>query len=437
MTIIRPQSALSAALLAMYLAVTGLFAPASAQRAATAEPPDPLTARLELMLRSMRIAREWHVGRPTKSELVAGAIEGLLARLDPEAELYSRAELRRLSRFAAAGDGNVGLEVRREPPARRQERRGYRVVSVRDGSPAATAGLKAGDLVTRVNDQPAGEIAHLVMVMVELPGPVGTELRLTVERAGDEAPAEVVLARAPAVAPPIALDEVALGIARVRLAAIDAETANGLDAVLGALATLPTGASRGIIIDLRSAAGDGPDAAGAVGDAFLDSGSLLRIEARSTDRGRTLEATPGDWVQGRPIVVLVDGGTAGAAEAIAAALHDNHRARLVGTRTAGRGALRTLVAIGSRGEKGALRMTTERMVTPAGAALEGNGLMPDMVVEQTPPSARCRSLDIEDKLEPTRCVRRAAGEDAQLARAIVLLDEAQMAAKGVAGAGKP
>jgi hypothetical protein len=77
------------------------------------------------------------------------------------------------------------------------------------------------------------------------------------------------------------------------------------------------------------------------------------------------------------------------------------------------------------------------MVTPAGAALEGNGLMPDMVVEQTPPSARCRSLDIEDKLEPTRCVRRAAGEDAQLARAIVLLDEAQMAAKGVAGAGKP
>jgi carboxyl-terminal processing protease len=385
----------------------------------------------------MRIARDWHVGRPTKAELVAGAIEGLLARIDPEAELYTRADLRRIPRFAPNGDGDVGLEVRREPPPRRQERPGYRVVSVRDGSPAALTGLKAGDLITHVDGRPAGEIAYLVMAHVQLPGPVGSQLRLTVERKGEDEPADVVLIRAATSAPAIAVDEVGPGIARVRLASIDGATASGLEPALSGLAALPTGSSRGVVIDLRSTAGGGPGEASAIGDAFLDSGGLLKIQARTAGPMRSMEAMPGDAAHGRPIIVLVDNGTAGAAEAIAAALRENHRARLVGTRTAGRGALRTLVPLGSRGEKGALRLTTERMLTPLGATFEGKGLTPDVVVEQSPASAKCRTLDIEDKLDPSRCVRRAASDDGQLARAIVLLDEALMAAKGAPGTPKP
>ena len=438
MTIAGPVRALSIASLIGLIALHCLAVPAAGQSAAPrAEPPDPLTARLELMLRSMRIARDWHVGRPTKSELVAGAIEGLLARVDPEAEVYTRADLRRIPRFLHNDNGDVGLEVRREPPARRQERRGYRVVSVRDGSPAATAGLKAGDLITHIDRRPAGEIAHLVMAHVELRGPIGSELRLSVERGGDETASEVILIRAAASPVGVAVDEVAPGIARLRLAGIDGLTANGLATELGALAALPTGSSRGLVIDLRSVTGGSPDEASAIGDAFIEGGDILKIQSRSPGPMRSIEATPGDLAQGRPIVVLVDGGTAGAAEAIAAALRDNHRARLVGTRTAGRGAIRTLVALGSRGEKGALRMTTERMLTASGGTFEGKGLQPDVVAEQTPQSSRCRSLDIDVKSEPSRCVRRTVGEDGQLARAMLLLDEPLVADKGAPNAPKP
>lgn len=421
----------------VFLAIGGFSGPASAQGANRAEPPDPLTARLELMLRTMRIARDWHVGRPKKPELVAGAIEGLLARVDPEAEVYTRADLRRIPRFVLNDTGDVGLELRREPPARRQERRGYRVVSVRDGSPAATAGLKAGDLITHVDGRAAGDIAHLLMVHVELQGPIGSQVRLAVERSGDEPAADVTLVRSAVVAPSIAVDEVGPGIARVRLASIDGLTTSGLETALVGLAKLPTGSSRGLVIDLRSTSGGGPDEASAVSDAFLETGGLLQVQSRSPGPMRATEAKPGDAAQGRPIVILVDNGTAGAAEAIAAALRDNHRARLVGTRTAGRGALRTLVPLGSRGEKGALRMTTERILTSAGATFEGKGLTPEVVVDQSPASSRCRTLDLEDKLDPSRCVRRTAGEDGQLARAITLLDEALVAAKGAPGTPKP
>lgn len=437
MAIVGPVRALSIASLIKLVALVGFAVPAAGQGGSRAEPPDPLTARLELMLRSMRIARDWHVGRPTKSELLAGAIEGLLARVDPEAEVYTRADLRRIPRFLHNANGDVGLEVRREPPARRQERRGYRVVSVRDGSPAATAGLKAGDLITRVDGRPAGGIAHLVMTHVELHGPVGSQVRLAVERGGEEAPTEVTLIRAAAASPGVTVDEVGPGIALVRLSSVDGLTANGLPIALGALAALPTSSSRGIVIDLRSVSGGGADEASSIGDAFLEAGGILKIQARSPGPMRSIEATPGDVAQGRPIVMLVDGGTAGAAEAIAAALRDNHRARLVGTRTAGRGAVRTLVPLGSHGEKGALRIATERLLTSTGATFEGKGLAPDVVAEQMPPSSRCRSLDIEAKSEPSSCVRRAVAEDAQLARAIVLLDEPMVTAKGAPHAARP
>lgn len=405
-----------------------------AQGAPRTEPPDPLTPKLELMLKSMRIARDWHVGRPGKPELVAGAIDGLLARIDPEAEIYSRADLRRIPRVMPSGVAAVGLEIRREPPVRRQERRGYRVVSSRDGSPAALAGLKAGDLITQVDGRPAGEIPHLAMAHVALAGNAGSSVELTIERVGDEAPADVRLVRTDNAGPAITTDEVAPGIVRIRLAAIDAKA---IDELIGpAAAPLASDASRGLILDLRSTTDGSADDVAAIADAFLDAGPVVRIDARGSGR-RKNSATPGDIAAGRPIVVLVDGGTAGAAEALAAALKESHRARLVGTKTAGRGAVRTLVPLGPRGEKGALRMTTARLLAPSGAPIEGKGLVPEVVVEQAPASPGCRTLDIGDKTAPGRCVRRATGEDAQLGRAIALLDDALVAAKGAPSTPRP
>jgi len=390
---------------------------------------DPLTSRLELLLRSMRIARDWHVATPSKADLVTGAIEGLLARVDPEAEYYGHDDLRRISRFAPMGGAGVGIEVRREPAQRRHERRGYRVVATRDGSPAALAGIKAGDLITHVDGHPAGDIPHLVMVHIGLSGAPGTSLHLTIERLGDETGAhELELTRTTKPGPQVVVDEMRPGIARIRVAAVGAGIATSVRDALAAHPTLHANEGpRGIVLDLRSTSGESVEAASALADGFLGSGPVLRTMTRGARAGRTIEATPGDIATGRPMVVLVDAGTAGPVEALAAALQGGRRARIVGTGTAGRGALRTLVEVDRRTRKGAVRMTTERLLTPAGVPLDGKGVAPDVLFEQAPASVGCRSLDIVGP--DGRCGPRSFADDGQLARALAVLDEPVVAAK--------
>jgi len=400
----------------------------------------PLETRLELMLRTMKIARDWHIEAPSRSALIAGAIEGLLARVDPEAELYTRADLRRIARFAIGPRAGVGLEVRRDPPERRAGRKGYRVVTARDGSPAARVGLKAGDLITHIDGQPAGEIPYLAMTRVLLEGAPGATIRLAVERAGsDQAPEDIVLERTASNSVDVSVDEVATGITRVRIAALSATTAADLSRSWGAYVAGSDGArrSRGVVLDLRSTAVAGSDGVRAVADAFLQSGPVLRTASRSDGGDRQESAKPGDLVDGRPIVVLVDGGTSGGAEMLASALQEGRRARLVGTKTAGRGALRTLVALDRNGRKGILRLTTERLLTPSGAAIEGKGVTPDIVIDQLPASSACRTLDIEDEAVPGWCVPRTVAQDTQLQRAISTLDEPLVAAQQDAETSKP
>lgn len=402
-----------------------------------------LEARLELMLRTMRIARDWHIEAPSKSVLIAGAIDGLLAKVDPEAELYSRAELRRIARFAVSSNGtgaSVGLEVRREPPERRVGRKGYRVVAARDGSPAASLGLKAGDLIKEIEGQPAGEIPYLVMKHVMLDGPPGTRVHLKVERAGtDQGDENVALARTINLAPDVAIDRISPGIHRIRLASLTEDAAAALSRIWAESEQTGSNAqeTRGFVIDLRSTAVAGAEGVRAVADAFLQSGPILRTVARRNGARRQVNAQPGDLAGGRPVVVLVDGGTSGGAEMLVSALQEGRRARIVGTKTAGRGALRTLVSLDKSGRKGLLRLTTGRLVTPAGAAIEGKGIEPDVVIEQLPASPRCRTRDIEDETKPGTCVPRTLAQDTQLQRALSLIDEPLMAAQSVVDAPKP
>ncbi len=419
--------------------VATALAQGSPRSSPTQRNADPLTGRLELMLRTMRIARDWHVGSPDKPELVAGAIEGLLSRVDPEAELYTRSDLRHVARFAPDNTAGLGIDLRREPPQRRNERRGYRVIATRDGSPAALAGIKAGDLITHVDGRPTGDIPYLAMIHVRLGGASGTKVRLSVERSGDDTPPdEVMLTREVESRSSLAVDEVVPGVFRVRLAALADDTLEALEkAFAGLIASGSAAGTRGVVLDLRSTAAASTDSAGAVADAFLESGPVVRTVSRGRDTARTAEARPGDVARGRPLVVLVDSGTAGVAEMLAAALQEGRRARLVGTKTAGRGALRTLVALDKNGQKGLLRLTTERLLTPAGAPIDGKGLVPSVVFEQAPVASRCRSLDIEDAGYPGRCVPRSLAQDGQLARAIALLGEPVVAAEQVPAPAKP
>ncbi|MEZ5817832.1 MAG: S41 family peptidase [Hyphomicrobiaceae bacterium] len=404
---------------------------------------DPLTRRLEVMLRAMRIARDWHVAAPNRQVLIAGAIEGLLARVDPEAELYTRSDLRRIARFAPTAAAGLGLELRREPPQRRLGRPGYRVVAAADRSPAAVAGLKPGDLVTRIDGRPAGDIPYLVLTRVLLQGAPGSSVRLTVERTGDvDASEDVVLERAALEPPAVSVDQVAPGVTRIRLATITDGTAAEIARALrvappAAAEASPAAAARGIVLDLRSTSAATLSGARDVADSFLESGPILRMVSRRSATGQLESATRGDLAAGRPVVVLVDGGTAGAVEMLVAGLQEGHRARVVGTNTAGRGALRTLVPVESSAQKGLLRMTTARLLTPAGAQLEGKGITPDFVVDQLPAEPRCRSLDMRDAAAPGRCRPRTVAQDAQLQRAIALVEEPLVAAKQAPVTAKP
>ncbi|MGE0767973.1 MAG: S41 family peptidase [Hyphomicrobiaceae bacterium] len=431
------------------LAQSGNRPSSASQRAVSLE------ARLELMLRTMRIARDWHIEAPRKSALIAGAIEGLLARVDPEAELYTREDLRRVARFVPGGGAGVGLDIRREPAERRQERKGYRIVAARDAGPAARAGLKAGDLVTHVDGEPVGELPYLVMTHAVLEGVPGTSVRLTVERKGtDRGAEEVTLERSQPRDQDVTIDEVISGVSRVRIAALSGQTGDALARSWARHRIEGTPArTRGVVIDLRSTAATDLDGARAVADAFLQSGPIVRLVSRRDAIARRSGATPGDLADGRPIVVLVDGGTAGAAEVLASALQEGRRARIVGMSTAGRGALRQLVTLGRqarngnrkvrrKGEtrdapSGLLRLTTERLVTPAGAPIEGKGIAPDVVIEQLPAVATCRPRDMEDASNPGLCVARPLAQDTQLQRAISLLDEPLVAAKEALAPAKP
>lgn len=392
-----------------------------------AQPPpkDPLTVRLEVMLRAMRIARDHHVARPGRPALVAGAIDGLLARLDSEAEIYSRDELADLARDAssATASAGVGIEARREPAFRREARRGYRVIAAQDGTPAALAGLKAGDLITHIDGRPAGDVKSLAFRERALPGPDGSAVALTIERLGAETAEEVQLARTKSAPPPAHVEEARPGILRVRIAAVAAPAAGIITTELSRRAAAPDAPLRGVVIDLRSTAGGDLAEAEAIADAFLDRGALLTTRTRAAGGGSRREAAPGDVLDGQPLVVLIDRGTAGPAELIASALKSSGRGRLVGEKSAGRGAVRRLLPLGEGGEKGALRLTTEHVLGGDGRPLEGSPLAPDLAVEQAPADVRCRSLDLSDRTAPGLCRRRALDEDGQLALALSLLAE--------------
>lgn len=354
--------------------------------------------------------------------LVQAAIDGMLSSIDPNAAYFDKAAL-----AAETGEKDtVGLKV--------TERQGaVRVIAPRDGSPAAAAGIQAGDIILTIGREPAA-VMPLREVERKLEGLPGSKLTLRLERHGVDHPLKVVLTRAKFHLQTVSVRLLST-LGYVRVAGFDADTPAALSAAIEGLRKKSANKLQGIILDLRNNPGGSFAVAVKVADAFLNKGIITEIKAAHA-APKPIHATPGDLAEGLPIVALINGGAAGGAELVAAALSDNHRAVLVGNRSFGENAIETMIPLESGG---AIRLATSRFLTPRGRGIEGKGLTPEVAVKpvklvKIPQGLRIREADLPGALKnPNPGKTNAAasstkaasaltgGEDEQLVRAADIL----------------
>ena len=316
--------------------------------------------------------REGYVEEVNEKDLVEAAINGMLTSLDPHSSYLSEDDAADMRVQTRGEFGGLGLEVT-------QEEGWVKVVSPIDGTPAAAAGMEAGDFITAVDGESLLGLT-LDEALDLLRGPVGSEVIITVVREDQIEPFDVSIIR----------DTIKLTAVRARTegqaAVLRVTTFNnqtfpnlqeGLQEQIDAAGGID--ALDGVIIDLRNNPGGLLNQAVFVADAFLDAGEIVSTRGRNPADGDRYNATPGDLAEGKPIVVLINGGSASASEIVAGALQDHRRAIVVGTKSFGKGSVQTVVPLQGNG---AMRLTTARYYTPSGRSIQALGIQPDIIVEQ-------------------------------------------------------
>jgi carboxyl-terminal processing protease len=314
--------------------------------------------------------REGYVDPVDEHLLMRQAAHGLVAALDAHSTLLEPADYAQLQAATSGSYAGIGVEVDGAAG-------GLRVVRSIAGSPAAHAGLAAGDLIVRIDGLEVGA-ANIDIAAAQLRGPPGSSVRLAVRRsAATGTLLKFQLTRSQVELPSIAAQSLAPGYGYLRIREFTAATAGEVDAAVRQLRAQAGGRLRGLLLDLRDNPGGVLEAAGTIADDFLDRGTIVSADGRARDARFRMVATPGDLIDGAPIVVLVNGKSASAAEILAAALRQNGRALLLGARTYGKGTVQTIMPLS---EGRALKLTTSRYFTPAGDSINGVGIVPDRVL---------------------------------------------------------
>jgi carboxyl-terminal processing protease len=320
-------------------------------------------------------------------KLVEQAIQGMLNGLDPHSGYLNEEEYREL-RVGTSGEfGGVGIEVGMED--------GFlKVIAPIDDTPAARAGIKAGDIIIKLDDKTVKGMALDDAVKL-MRGKPGTKLDLTITREGREKPFEVTIERAVIKVVSVKGRVLEPGYLYIRLSQFQTHTAEDLIKTISRLKS--QGPVRGLILDLRNNPGGVLNAAVAVSDAFLESGLIVYTEGRVKDSQLRFQAAPDDVLDGAPMVVLVNGGSASASEIVAGALQDHKRAVVMGQQTFGKGSVQTIIPINDRT---ALKLTTARYFTPNGRSIQAEGIKPDIeladvrVAKNGDGSAKLRESDL-------------------------------------------
>ncbi len=319
-------------------------------------------------------------------KLMQSAIRGLLLDLDPHSAYLVRSDAEAFDEDASGAYDGIGVEVQQQPDGT------ILVIAPIDDTPAARAGIKPGDLIVAVDGKP---LTPEQIDSNPLRGQPGTSTVLTVQREGAKKPLEIQVKRETIRIGSVRSRMLEPGYAYLRISAFQADTANDFGQHIDKLQAESGKGLRGLVLDLRSNPGGLLTSAVQIADDLLETGGIVSTRGRNPVADTAFSATPGDRMRGAPVVVLVDAGSASASEVLAAALRDNRRAQVVGSRTFGKGSVQTVLPL-DNGD--AVKLTTARYFTPNGRSIQARGIDPDVVLK--PDGAAAKPGEISEAVLP-------------------------------------
>lgn len=305
------------------------------------------------------------------AELIEAAVNGMLSSLDPHSSYLNPRRYKDMQVETRGEFGGLGIEVTMEEGV-------VKVVAPIDETPASKAGIQSGDLITHLNDEPIMGLT-LSEAVDKMRGPVNSKIVLTVIRKGLDKPFKVDIIRAIITVQSVRSRREE-NAAYIRITTFNEQTDSGLKKSLRKLKRDIGPEMSGIVLDLRNNPGGLLNQAIAVADAFLDEGEIVSTRGRNPVDSKREYAHPGDQASTKPVVILINGGSASASEIVAGALQDHERAIVVGTRSFGKGSVQTIIPL-SGGNDGALRLTTARYYTPSGRSIQATGIQPDLILK--------------------------------------------------------
>ncbi|CAN7526571.1 carboxyl-terminal processing protease [Rhizobium tibeticum] len=318
--------------------------------------------------------RAQYVTPPAEDKLIENAINGMLSSLDPHSSYMNAKDAADMQTQTKGEFGGLGIEVTMEDEL-------VKVITPIDDTPAAKAGVLAGDYISEIDGQSVRGL-KLEDAVEKMRGPVNTPIKLTLIRKGADKPIQLTIVR-DVVAVQAVKSRVEDDVGYLRVISFTEKTYPDLEKAIEKIKkTVPADKLKGYVLDLRLNPGGLLDQAIQVSDALLQRGEVVSTRGRNADETRRFNAGPGDLTDGKPVIVLINGGSASASEIVAGALQDLRRATVLGTRSFGKGSVQTIIPLG---ENGALRLTTALYYTPSGRSIQGTGITPDIKVEEPLP----------------------------------------------------
>jgi carboxyl-terminal processing protease len=358
------------------LLVTGPEGEHLIARAKAAAGASDTYSQLNLFGEVFERVRSDYVEKPGDTNLIEGAINGMVSSLDPHSRYMNEKAWREMQETTSGEFGGLGIEVTMEDGL-------VKVVSPIDDTPASKAGLLSGDLITQIDDD-AVQGLSLEQAVNKMKGAVNTKTRLKILRKGKDAPFDVTLQREVIRVRPVRFHTDGGDIGYIRITSFNEQTTEGLRKAVAAIQKeIPQDKLVGFVVDLRNNPGGLLDQAVSVSSTFMARGEVVSTRGRNPEETQRFTAHGGDLTKGKPLVVLINGGSASASEIVSGALHDHKRATVIGTRSFGKGSVQTIIPLGAG--NGALALTTARYFTPSGHSIQALGIQPDIEVLQEVP----------------------------------------------------